>query len=191
VRYTCRERDTLKGTFCYCDVGYVNGFTWKHYSGGFCLWGLRRRSAAARLLRLWVRIPPGAWMFVCCECCVFSGRGLCDGLITGPEESYRLWCVVYDLETSWKRRPWPTGGGGLLRQKQTPRNWKGQVSDISHIIIPVIDSTSLRKVRDYSHRPKVKQCTSKRVLAKLVSANALSSTACSSGGNLRKSRFFL
>ena len=29
---------------------------------------LRRRSAAARLLRLWVRIPPGAWMSVCCEC---------------------------------------------------------------------------------------------------------------------------
>ena len=27
--------------------------------------GLRRRSSAARLLRLWVRIPPGAWMFVC------------------------------------------------------------------------------------------------------------------------------
>ena len=24
---------------------------------------------------------------VCCECCVFSGRGLCDGLITRPEES--------------------------------------------------------------------------------------------------------
>jgi len=62
--------------------------------------GLRRRSAAARLLRLWVRIPPGAWMFVCCECCVFSGRGLCDGLITRPEESYRLWCVVVcDLGT--------------------------------------------------------------------------------------------
>jgi len=28
------------------------------------------RSSAARLLRLWVRIPPGPWMFVCCECCV-------------------------------------------------------------------------------------------------------------------------
>ena len=27
---------------------------------------------------------------VCCECCVLSGRGLCDGLITRPEESYRL-----------------------------------------------------------------------------------------------------
>ena len=56
--------------------------------------GLRRRSAAARLLRSWVRIPPGAWMFVCCECFVLSGRGLCDELITRPEESYRLWCVV-------------------------------------------------------------------------------------------------
>jgi hypothetical protein len=22
------------------------------------------------LLRLWVRIPPGTWMFVCCEICV-------------------------------------------------------------------------------------------------------------------------
>ena len=38
---------------------------------------------------------------VCCECRVLSGRGLCDELITRPEESYRLWCVVVcDLETS-------------------------------------------------------------------------------------------
>jgi len=30
-----------------------------------------------------------------------SGRGLCDELITRPEESYRLWCVVVcHLETS-------------------------------------------------------------------------------------------
>jgi len=63
--------------------------------------GLRRRSAAARLLGLWVRIPQGAWMFVRRECCVLSGRGLCDELIIRPEESYRLWCVVVcDLETS-------------------------------------------------------------------------------------------
>jgi len=40
-------------------------------------------------------------MFVCCECCVLSGRGLWDGLMTCPEESYRLWCVVVcDQETS-------------------------------------------------------------------------------------------
>ena len=56
---------------------------------------------AARLLRSWVRIPPEAWVFVCCECRVLSGRGLCDELISRPEESYRLWCVVVcDLETS-------------------------------------------------------------------------------------------
>ena len=62
---------------------------------------LRRRSTAVRLLRLWVRVPLGAWTFVCCECCVLSGRGLCDELITRPEESYRLWWVVVcDLETS-------------------------------------------------------------------------------------------
>ena len=32
---------------------------------------------------------------------MLSGRGLCDELITRPEESYRLWCVVVcGLETS-------------------------------------------------------------------------------------------
>ena len=59
------------------------------------------RPQAAHVLKSWVRIPPGAWIFVCCECRVLSGRGLCDELITRPEESYRLWCVVVcDLETS-------------------------------------------------------------------------------------------
>ena len=37
---------------------------------------------------------------VCSECFVLSGRGLGDELITRPEESYRLCCVVCDLETS-------------------------------------------------------------------------------------------
>jgi hypothetical protein len=60
-------------------------------------------------------------MGVCCKCCKLSGRGLCDELITRPEESYRLWYVVEcDLETSWMRRPCPTRGGGLLRP---PKMW--------------------------------------------------------------------
>ena len=33
---------------------------------------------------------PAGGMDVCFECCMLSGRGLCDGLITRPEESYRL-----------------------------------------------------------------------------------------------------
>jgi hypothetical protein len=37
--------------------------------------------------------PAGAWMSVSCECCVLSGRGLCDGLVTRPEESYPVCCV--------------------------------------------------------------------------------------------------
>ena len=38
---------------------------------------------------------------------MLSGRGLCDELITRPEESYRLCCiVVYDLETSRMGAPY-------------------------------------------------------------------------------------
>ena len=83
--------------------------------------GLRRRYAAARQLRLWVRIPREAWMSVCCECCVLSGRGLCDQLITRREESYRLWCVVVCEPETW-RGPGPLGGRGggcSAKNKQT------------------------------------------------------------------------
>jgi len=35
---------------------------------------------------------------------LLSGRGLCDKLITRPQESYRLWCVaVCDIESSSMR----------------------------------------------------------------------------------------
>jgi len=82
--------------------------------------GLRFRSVAALLLGLRVRIRTWEWMFVCCECCVLSGRGLCDELITRSEDSYRLWCVVVcDLETSCMRRPWPIGGMSRQKQKKT------------------------------------------------------------------------
>jgi len=38
---------------------------------------------------------------------VLSGRGFCDELITRPEESYRLCCVVVcDLETSRMGTPY-------------------------------------------------------------------------------------
>jgi hypothetical protein len=51
--------------------------------------------------------------------CVLSGRGLCDELVTRPEESYRLWCVVVcDLETSRNRRTWPA----LVRKEKRKKN---------------------------------------------------------------------
>jgi hypothetical protein len=109
--YVCVGRSSLKGDFFRfpvlivkkksrtrllrfsCGIRFSSRFQWPR--------GLKRRSAAARLLRLWIWIPPGALMSVYCECCMLSDRGLCDELITRPEESYRLWCVVVcDLETS-------------------------------------------------------------------------------------------
>ena len=89
------------------------------------------RSKAARLLRSWVRIPPGAWMSVCCECCVLSGRGLCDAMITRPEESYLLWCVVVcDQEASSRmRRPWPASGCSATKKK------KNNSLSVPHLIV--------------------------------------------------------
>ena len=92
-----RQKHPQRYKFCqnlvlYQVISLSSRFQWPR--------GLRLRSSAARLLRLCVRIPPGAWMSVCCECYVLSDRGLCDGLITRPEESYRLWRVVVWL---WSR----------------------------------------------------------------------------------------
>jgi hypothetical protein len=65
-------------------------------------WVCGHSHAAVRLLRLLVRILPGAWMSVSFEFCVLSGRGLCFELITRLDESYR--------EASIMRWPWPTRG---------------------------------------------------------------------------------
>jgi hypothetical protein len=56
--------------------------------------------------------------------CVLSGRDLCDELITRPEESYRLSCVVVcDLETSLMRRPWPALGRSATEKKKKVKIW--------------------------------------------------------------------
>jgi len=92
-----------------CVLTFSTSFVWNisHSKKN----GARRRSTVARLLILWVRIPPAAWIYVCCECCVLSGRGLCDGLNTRPGESYWLWrVVVCDQETSKTRRLKPAAG---------------------------------------------------------------------------------
>jgi hypothetical protein len=56
-------------------------------------------------------------MSVSCECCVFSGRGLCNGLITRPEESTDCGMSEFHREASIMRRPWPTRGCCLMGEK--------------------------------------------------------------------------
>jgi len=47
----------------------------------------------ALLLGLRVLTPLGVCTSVSCECRLLTDRGLCVGLITHTEESYRVWCV--------------------------------------------------------------------------------------------------
>jgi len=88
---------------------------------------------------------PTGGMDVCCECCVLSGRSLCDELISHPEGSYWLWCIVVcDLETSWMRRPWPTGGCHT-KNKQT-----NEVSCEEYILTKnFTDFRALMNIKDF------------------------------------------
>jgi hypothetical protein len=45
-----------------------------------------------------------------CKCCVLSGKSVCVGMVTRPEEFYREWCVLTECghDTSAMRRPLPT-----------------------------------------------------------------------------------
>jgi hypothetical protein len=65
-----------------------------------CPCGLRRKCAAHWSLESSFRIPLRAWMLVCCVCLCCVSIGLCDKLITRPEESYRVYrcvcvCLIY------------------------------------------------------------------------------------------------
>jgi hypothetical protein len=53
--------------------------------------------------------PAAEFMSVSCNCCVLSGRGLYEGPITHPEESYQRGMSDCDLKTSTMRRAWPNG----------------------------------------------------------------------------------
>jgi len=102
-----------------------------------------RKSAAARLLRLWVRIPPGPWTFVCCECCVYcqlevsaTSWSLIQRILTDCDPSL---CVIY------KPREW--GGPGLLggvapkiKVYESPPSQLGQLycSPRVHLLITVV-----------------------------------------------------
>jgi hypothetical protein len=57
--------------------------------------GLRRRSTAACLLRSWVRIPPVAWMFVCCVRCQVEVSATSRSLVQrSPTDCGASLCVI-------------------------------------------------------------------------------------------------
>jgi len=58
----------------------------------------------------------GAFESAFCECCALSGWGLCDGPITRPEESYRVWCVWV-----WS---WSLDNEDVLAPKGAVAPWK-------------------------------------------------------------------
>jgi hypothetical protein len=63
--------------------------------------GLRRRSAAASLLGMQIRIPSGVLMLASYECCVVTSRGLCDGPIPRPGYSYQACVCVCVYHWVW------------------------------------------------------------------------------------------
>jgi len=70
-------------------------------------------------------------------------------LMTRPEESYRLWCVVVcDLETSRMRRPWPALG----------RSATGKKSFVECLFLFCIEflSGSMRSVLEIQFLPPIK-----------------------------------
>jgi hypothetical protein len=96
-------------SFTTCGKDYFNKeMSFVQNRATICNWNNMRnravcRSQWPRSLRRWFRplacwdcgfeSRRGAWISVSCECCVLSGRGLCDGPIPCPEESYRVLCV--------------------------------------------------------------------------------------------------
>ena len=87
-------------------------------------------------------------MFVCCDCCVLSGRGLCDELITRPEEYYRLWCVVVcnleNLVNEEALAPW--GGGDCCAKKNKNVMKSDSMFSKFHFLPPLHFTSCFREV---------------------------------------------
>ena len=74
-------------------------------------------SAAVRLLGLWVPIPPGTWMPLALECCVFSGRGLLWADHSSRGILPTVVCPVNVIMKPPKGRPW-SGIGSKCHKKE-------------------------------------------------------------------------
>jgi len=93
-------------------------------------------------------------MFVCCECCVLSGRGLCDELITRAEESFRLWCVVRDLENLNNEEAMTRVGPQRHSKKENDAEGLAPVSSFKNTKISAGTTCLLVHVRDSDSSPR-------------------------------------
>jgi hypothetical protein len=124
-------QDVFMSRFQYKTLNYVFRYLLtrvNHIRNWYCclsLWprGLTRRSAAARLLRLWVRIPPGHRCLSVVSVVSCQVEVSATGWSLVQRSPTDLCVVVCDLETSSRMRmPWPAlgcsamGEGGLSRR---------------------------------------------------------------------------
>jgi len=89
-------------------------------------------------------------MFVCCERCVLSGRGLCDDLINRPEEPYRLWCVVLcDLENLKNEEAMtPVGSQSLQKKNDSLGAFTSHLRDVTiTLVLSVLSFTCVSQPR--------------------------------------------
>ena len=102
-----RERKTTyRVSSNICSILKHDGY-WRRLQWPRCL---RRGSAAARWLEMWVRIPPEALRSVSCECCVLSSWGYCDRPTTRPEDPTECGVSECDRAASIMWRLCPASG---------------------------------------------------------------------------------
>jgi len=94
-----------------------------------------------------------------CRCCVLPGRGLCDGLITRPEEFYRVcmhvcvcvcvWVWSWNLDSD---EVWPTEGSSYHGKKVILRESYGTRYIFYQEAISGWNSTVMKCLRYVRHR---------------------------------------
>jgi hypothetical protein len=123
-------------------------------------WPRCLRSVAAWLLGSRVRIPLGVWMFVVLSC---VGRGLCDRLITRPEESYRVSVCVRS------RNPKKGGQRSVLDYKRLWMNDWMNAASRSGVICRVMNTVIIEYYVEHCLLSEVCLIYTMRVLALLSS----------------------
>jgi len=101
---------------------------------------------------------------------VLSGRGLCDGLITRPEVSYRLWCVVVcDLENLKNEEAMTRVGS----QRHSKKYINKYINPLNAELNPICYLLALLGVHHFLHFSRI------RVNEARISLEGIHSSSCS------------